>query len=63
MNVAKSMREAFEASGLSLTEFARLAGVRVETAHGWINGRHGVRVSRLPRIASILKTTASRLVK
>ncbi len=62
MNVAKTMREAFEATGLSLTEFAKRVGVRVETAHGWINGNHGVRLSRLPRIAKILKTTVAKLV-
>jgi transcriptional regulator with XRE-family HTH domain len=54
MNVAKGIRTAFEASEMSLTEFARRAGVKPQTAHGWVNGTHGVKPKRLRRVAKVL---------
>jgi transcriptional regulator with XRE-family HTH domain len=62
MNVTKNIRKAFKASGMSLTEFANLAGVRVSTAHGWVHGKHSTRLARLPLIAKILETTVGELV-
>jgi transcriptional regulator with XRE-family HTH domain len=62
MNLSKGIRGAFEASGMNLTQFARRAGVRISTAHGWVNGTHGVKLTRLPRVAKVLGTTVAELL-
>jgi transcriptional regulator with XRE-family HTH domain len=62
MNVQKGIARAFEASGMNLTEFAKKAGATVTTAHGWINGTHGVKMKRLPKIAKALGVSVAELV-
>lgn len=61
MNVAKGVTRAFEASGMSLTEFAKRARVPLSTAHGWVHGTHGIRTKKLPRIARVLGVTVPEL--
>lgn len=65
MAVSKGLpgvRRAYAASGLKLSAFARLMGVGLSTAHGWVNCTHGVKHKRLAKIAKTLGTTVAELI-
>lgn len=60
--VARRLKDAFEASGMKLFEFAARAGVKPGTAHGWLHGRNGIRMGNLRKAANILGVKLTELV-
>jgi hypothetical protein len=60
--LARNLRQALRTRDLTLTEFARLVGVGVSTAHGWTAATHGIRTDHLERAAQVLRMTPSELV-
>lgn len=45
-----------------MTQFAKRAGAKTSTAHGWVNGTHGVKMKRLPKVARALGVSIAELL-
>ncbi len=61
-STARALAAAFTASGLSLKEFAKRAGVSSGSARDWLDGRYAPRLKNLEKAARALGVKVAELV-
>lgn len=62
MNSRPAIKEARIRAGLTMAELGELCGVKASTVAGWEAGTHGIRSTRLGRVAKALNVTVDDLV-
>lgn len=61
MKLATNLSKLCRSKGLSLAKVARLAGVPVQTVHGWGTGKGGVNLDQLKKVATVLQVSVHEL--